>query len=99
MLPVALGPVIASGGPTESLAKQTILFDRFEESRKEAGEITPVLFSHILHEKALKCPDCHPDVFKAKLGENRITEQNNMDGEFCGFCHGEQLWECDFCHK
>lgn len=73
------------------------------ESMKKAG-VGPVVFPHTRHEKALKCSECHPKIFKEKRGDNDITMKKNMNGKFCGSanCHNTPkafpLYECFKCH-
>jgi c(7)-type cytochrome triheme protein len=72
-------------------------------SRKDAG-VGAVRFPHALHKKKYKCASCHPKIFKAALGANKITMKLNMDGKFCGSpnCHNSKrafpLYECSKCH-
>ena len=72
-------------------------------SRQKAG-MGPVIFPHARHEKAFKCADCHPKIFKDKRGANPINMKANMDGKFCGSpnCHNSPkafpLYQCTKCH-
>ncbi len=73
------------------------------ESMKKAG-VGPVIFPHDRHEKANKCNDCHPKIFKDKRGANDISMKYNMEGKFCGSpnCHNSPktfpLFQCASCH-
>ncbi len=70
-------------------------------SMKKAG-VGPVIFPHTLHEKKLKCQDCHPRIFKKKRGANDISMKKNMEGKYCGSCHNSikafPLYHCTKCH-
>ncbi len=90
--------------PAVSLgASDSIIIDSQGDSRKEAG-VGAVKFPHALHKKNDKCAACHPKIFVAEIGANKITMRANMNGEFCGSanCHNGikafPLYECDKCH-
>ncbi|OGQ03469.1 MAG: hypothetical protein A2W38_02465 [Deltaproteobacteria bacterium RBG_19FT_COMBO_58_16] len=80
-----------------------IKLDSRIESMKKAG-VGPVIFSHTKHEKAYKCANCHPSIFKEKKGASGISMKMNMKGKFCGSpnCHNSPrtfpLYMCTNCH-
>lgn len=80
-----------------------ITIDNQVESKRKAG-VGPVIFPHDRHEKAFKCADCHPKIFKDKRGSNAINMKMNMEGKFCGSpnCHNSPkafpLYQCEKCH-
>ncbi len=80
-----------------------IKLDSKIESMKKAG-VGPVIFPHAKHEQTNKCNDCHPKIFKDKLGANNISMKFNMEGKFCGSanCHNSPkafpLYMCANCH-
>ncbi|MDT8441544.1 MAG: cytochrome c3 family protein [Desulfuromonadales bacterium] len=47
----------------------------------------PVPFSHEVHTGMFGCGECHPDVFKAQAGSNRVGMQAMEKGASCGACH------------
>ena len=90
--------------PTLSLgASDNIIIDSQGESRKEAG-VGAVKFPARASQENDKCAACHPKIFVAELGANKVTMRANMNGEFCGSpnCHNGMkafpLYECDKCH-
>ena len=93
---VLSAPVAAAGLGKMKLATKI-------ESMKKAG-VGPVIFPHTKHEKAIKCAECHPKIFKEKRGTNNMTMKKNMSGQSCGFanCHNSPkafpLFECFKCH-
>ncbi len=72
-------------------------------SMKKA-DVGVVLYPHKLHEELYECSDCHPAIFKRKIGANDIDMQKNIDGKFCGAsgCHNSAeafpLYLCENCH-
>ncbi len=80
-----------------------IIIDSQGASREQVG-VGAVRFPHARHKKKYKCASCHPKIFKAALGANKITMRLNMNGRFCGSpsCHDGRkafpLYECDKCH-
>jgi c(7)-type cytochrome triheme protein len=77
-----------------------IVFKNQGASRKKA-EMPPARFSHSIHnKKKLKCNNCHPSVFKEKIGANIVTMKKNVDGEYCGKCHnGQSAWDMSACRR
>lgn len=79
-----------------------IIFNNQQKSRSKAS-MAPARFSHSIHNKKLKCKDCHPSVFKEKIGGNVVTMKKNVNGEYCGKCHnGQSSWDmsnCKRCHS
>ena len=68
---------------------------------EEAGNVT---FSHANHIEIFGCGECHPDLFKAKRGVNRMTMEEMENGQFCGACHdGDTAFsvaeDCESCHQ
>lgn len=99
---------IADGA--EDSAIGDIVFSDKADSMKDVG-VGPVVFPHATHEEAIECADCHPTIFKDKIGSNDISMKKNMEGEFCGStkCHCGMLdcydyeatfplYMCDNCH-
>lgn len=84
-------------------AMDEIKMDGQAVSKKKAG-VGVVTFPHARHKKTFKCAECHPKIFKDKLGANPINMKENMDGKFCGSpnCHTGQktfaLFMCEKCH-
>lgn len=71
-----------------------IVLDRYF---KDKGRLPPPRFPHWFHRIRFKCKVCHPAIFKMKKGENDITMQKIMKGEFCGKCHdGTTAWQVSF---
>ena len=67
----------------------------------DAGDVT---FPHSTHIELFGCDSCHPDLFKAERGANKMTMDAMGNGEFCGACHdGSGAFgvsdACDSCHK
>ncbi|MDP2168644.1 MAG: cytochrome c3 family protein [Thermodesulfovibrionales bacterium] len=69
-----------------------------------------VIFDGTTHQKAGKCPDCHPKTFgpmsphKEKM-KAPMKGGEHVAGEFCGICHdGKKAFDqdaanCAKCHK
>jgi len=70
----------------------------------EKADVGFVIYPHKFHESLYKCKDCHPVIFKGKIGANDINMQKNIDGKFCGSseCHNSTeafpLYLCEKCH-
>lgn len=67
----------------------------------DAGNVT---FPHSVHIELYGCDSCHPDLFKAAHGANKMTMDAMENGEFCGACHdGDTAFSvseaCDSCHQ
>jgi c(7)-type cytochrome triheme protein len=67
---------------------------------KENGNVN---FSHANHSDMFGCSECHPDLFKAEQGANKLTMEAMEEGEFCGACHdGDSAFsvaeDCESCH-
>ncbi len=92
-----ISPAVSIGAPGD------IMINSQGASRVQAG-VGAVRFPHARHKKKYKCASCHPKIFKAALGANKITMKLNMNGKFCGSpnCHNSKrafpLYECDKCH-
>jgi len=66
--------------------------------------VRPVIFPHWFHRIRFQCRVCHQELgFEMKVGSNKVTMQDIIDGKFCGACHnGEIAWSvdnCDLCHS
>lgn len=54
----------------------------------EANNIAPVVFNHWLHRAKYTCRLCHVDLgFGMAAGSTGMTEEDNINGIFCGACH------------
>ncbi len=64
--------------------------------------VHPILFSHQKHVVWNGCELCHPDIFPAaQKGTARYSMFSNIEGRFCGACHGKvafPLNNCKGCH-
>jgi len=64
--------------------------------------VNPIVFSHEKHSIWNGCELCHPEIFPtAKRGTGRYSMFANIEGRFCGACHGKvafPLNNCRFCH-
>jgi c(7)-type cytochrome triheme protein len=64
--------------------------------------VHPILFSHQKHVVWNGCELCHPDIFPAaKKGTVRYSMFLNIEGRYCGACHGKvafPLNNCQGCH-
>ena len=64
--------------------------------------VHPILFSHEKHSTWNGCELCHPEIFPAaKKGTIRYSMLLNIDGHYCGACHGKvafPLNNCQHCH-
>jgi c(7)-type cytochrome triheme protein len=63
-----------------------------------------VIFPHSVHIEMFECKECHPSLFKAKHGANKMTMEAMENGKFCGACHdGDTAFSvadaCDSCHQ
>ncbi|MBI3585036.1 MAG: hypothetical protein HY096_13960 [Nitrospinae bacterium] len=83
----------------EKKPQDIIIFNNQKASRGKA-DMPPARFSHSIHNKKLKCKDCHPSVFKEKKGANIVTMKKNINGEYCGKCHnGQFVWDMSACRR
>jgi len=64
--------------------------------------VKPVTFSHEKHSTWNGCELCHPEIFPAaKKGSTRYSMFANVEGRYCGACHGKvafPLNNCQRCH-
>ncbi|UCG79485.1 MAG: hypothetical protein JSV21_05655 [Nitrospirota bacterium] len=72
---------------------------------EKAGQ-KPAIFSHWVHRTRYTCRVCHFELdFAMKTGDTEITEEANLNGEYCGACHngdiafGHTEDNCDKCHN
>jgi c(7)-type cytochrome triheme protein len=66
------------------------------------GGMPVVRFPHKQHTLWLDCANCHEHLFKSKVGENKFSMLEILDGKQCGVCHGAvsfPLTECFRCHS
>lgn len=68
---------------------------------EDAGNVT---FPHSVHIEMYGCGECHPDLFKAKRGADKMTMEEMENGQYCGACHdGDTAFNvadaCDSCHQ
>ena len=62
------------------------------------------VFPHWIHRTQFKCYVCHDEIFKMKLGADKIDMDEVRDGKFCGKCHdGKTAFAigfdtCERCH-
>lgn len=66
------------------------------------GGLPMVRFPHRQHTLWLDCSNCHEALFKSKVGANRLSMFQMLQGEQCGVCHGAvafPLTECNRCHN
>lgn len=66
------------------------------------GSMPIVRFPHRIHTEWLACDNCHEQLFKSKIGANKISMFQILQGEQCGLCHGAvafPLTQCQFCHS
>ena len=66
--------------------------------------VRPVIFPHWFHRIRFQCRVCHQELgFEMRVGANKVTMEEIIDGKFCGACHnGEIAWSvdnCDLCHS
>jgi c(7)-type cytochrome triheme protein len=69
---------------------------------KNTNEMGMVSFSHKQHTEWLACNNCHDEIFKSKVGATKFGMLDNLNGEYCGRCHGAvafPLTECNRCHS
>jgi c(7)-type cytochrome triheme protein len=76
-----------------------------ERTSADAG-VKPVSFSHWMHRVKYTCRVCHSELgFQMKVNTTMITEEANVNGEYCGACHngeisfGQTEEHCDKCHN
>ena len=78
------------------------------QSRKDFGVeaampwVEPIIFSHEKHSIWNGCELCHPEIFPtAQKGAMRFSMFHNIEGRYCGACHGKvafPLNSCQQCH-
>jgi c(7)-type cytochrome triheme protein len=68
----------------------------------KTDSVDNVLFDHRIHSDWISCSTCHPAIFKAELGGNRVRMMEMARGRFCGHCHGRVSFtfaDCKRCHN
>ncbi len=83
--------------------KKTPMSSREDFTVKPAYSwVRPILFSHEKHCLWNGCELCHPEIFPAaKKGTIRYSMFANIEGRYCGACHGRvafPLNNCRNCH-
>ncbi len=80
----------------------TIVIDRSSTPNNQA----PVTFSHWGHRTRHTCRVCHLELeFEMRVNATTITEEDNLQGKFCGACHngrdafGHTTEHCPKCHN
>ena len=75
------------------------------DKKAKEGKSEAVFFSHWSHRLKYSCRVCHLELeFSFSAGETDITEEDNMNGLYCGACHdGKQVFghteeNCKKCH-
>lgn len=69
---------------------------------KRTANMPNVRFPHLAHTQWLTCNNCHPKIFVPQRGENLVSMEKILKGEFCGRCHDKvsfSLWTCERCHS
>jgi c(7)-type cytochrome triheme protein len=68
--------------------------------KKEFSFVTPVGFSHQKHTVWNGCELCHPEIFPtAKKETVQYSMLLNIEGRYCGACHGKVAFPLNNCHK
>lgn len=72
----------------------------------EDHQVKPVFFSHWSHRVKYACRVCHVELdFAFSVNSTEITEEDNINGLFCGACHngkeafGHSKDNCNKCHS
>jgi len=68
----------------------------------QRGGTALVRFPHRNHTLWLDCSNCHDKPFLPKVGANKLSMFQILQGEQCGLCHGAvafPLTECARCHN
>ena len=88
----------------EGLSAKTAKMENRKDFSIEAGYswVHPIVFSHEKHSVWNGCELCHPEIFPAgKKGTIRHSMFSNIEGRYCGACHGKvafPLNNCQRCH-
>ncbi len=62
--------------------------------------VHPILFSHEKHSTWNGCELCHPEIFAAaKKGTVHYSMFANIEGRYCGACHGNVAFPLNNCQK
>lgn len=62
--------------------------------------VRPIVFSHEKHSLWNGCELCHPEIFPAaKKGTTRYSMFANIEGRYCGACHGKVAFPLNQCHS
>ncbi|MGB8325441.1 MAG: c(7)-type cytochrome triheme domain-containing protein, partial [Candidatus Acidiferrum sp.] len=82
-------------------AQKSTLKGREDFSIKaESLLVTPIGFSHEKHTIWNGCELCHPDIFPtAKKEEVQYSMFSNIEGRYCGACHGKVAFPLNNCQK
>jgi c(7)-type cytochrome triheme protein len=68
--------------------------------KKEFSFVTPVGFSHLKHSVWSGCELCHREIFPtAKKETVQYSILKNMEGRYCGACHGKVAFPLNNCHE
>ncbi|MEK6815504.1 MAG: c(7)-type cytochrome triheme domain-containing protein [Nitrospirota bacterium] len=92
-----------TGGPVQGPPDGP--FPNFIPFNVKAAMMADVLFPHDIHNFWLDCKNCHPAIFKPKIGANPMSMRDIWQGKFCGRCHGTVAFEtktetnCRRCHS
>lgn len=70
---------------------------------KNTKQMPFVRFPHNSHTVWLDCSNCHPKLFEARAGANKIEMADIFRGKFCGTCHDRvafvTFFSCHRCHS
>ncbi len=84
--------------------KKTAMKNRKDFSVEAAYPwVHPIVFSHEKHSVWNGCELCHPEIFPtAQKGTIHFSMFSNIEGQYCGACHGKvafPLNHCQGCHE
>ncbi len=88
----------------EGISVQTAKMENRKDFSVETAYpwVEPIEFSHKMHSIWNGCELCHPEIFPtAHKGTIRFSMFSNVEGHYCGACHGKvafPLNNCQGCH-
>lgn len=104
-----------SGGTRKKRPRSDEYGNVLNNNFSKKNNIAPSVFNHWLHRARYTCRLCHVDIgFAMEAGETAITENDNLNGLYCGACHnGKEAFgpkesglfgkaikaNCDRCHS
>ena len=89
-------------GSLQSGTQETPLLELDVLIHTKGDFVRNVMFRHAPHVYWLDCQNCHTGIFAMGRGQNKMSMQEIVKGQWCGRCHGKvsfPLTDCNRCHS